>query len=84
MVNKMKKRVKSKKVDDIPKNIVVLVLMIAIIVSVTGTWMVLDTISNTEIPVFFQKAIVGKSNANVELNIVYDKPINQTNIPKEG
>lgn len=33
--------------QDIPKNIVVLVMFIAIIVSVTGTWMVLDAVSNT-------------------------------------
>lgn len=38
----------AKKEADIPKNIVVLVLMIAIIVSVMGTWMVMDSINGLE------------------------------------
>ena len=59
-------------------NIVVLVLMIAIIVSVMGTWMVLDKISDSNLPTPFDTIVTGNSQGNIALNIEYDSTENQT------
>lgn len=68
--------------SDIPKNIVVLVLMIAIIVSVTGTWMVLDAISGVGAStVLANRIIESNQDGNIQLNIEYDEPINITQEP---
>ena len=65
--------------SDIPKNIVVLVLMIAIIVSITGTWMVLDAISGTTASTGLANRILeANREGNIQLNIEYDQPINVT------
>ncbi|MBN1644419.1 hypothetical protein JW851_00065 [Candidatus Woesearchaeota archaeon] len=56
--------------EDIPKNIVVLVLMIAIIVSVTGTWMVMDSIHGLETGASVSNNI-GPAKT-IALNIEYD------------
>lgn len=58
---------------DIPKNIVVLVLFIAIIVSITGTWMVLDAVSNASPST---NTITAKQN--IALDIEYDQEKNIT------
>ena len=69
--------------SDIPKNIVVLVLMIAIIVSVTGTWMVLDAISGVSTSTGLANRIIQANHeGNIQLNIEYDEPINITQEPE--
>ena len=65
-----------KEKEDIPKNILILMLMIVIIVSITGTWMVLDKVSNTE--QMIQNKYVGSAEGNIALDIEYDQK-NQTN-----
>ena len=79
----MKKRkietMHSSNTADIPKNIVVLVLFIAIIVSITGTWMVLDSISNSQVSTGFANRIIeANTQGNIALNIDYDQKINST------
>jgi hypothetical protein len=68
-----------KKSDDVPKNIVILVLLVSIIVSITGTWMVLDTIANIPSPV--ANLIQTVSQGEAALDISYDAP---RPIPKES
>lgn len=60
--------------QDIPKNIVVLVLFIAIIVSITGTWMVLDAVSNTGT----SSASMITAKQNIALDIEYAQEKNAT------
>jgi hypothetical protein len=80
--NNMKKRrigLSKKEKADIPQNIVVLVLMIAIIVSITGTWMVLDAVSGVSSQNPIQNRVVeATTQGNIALNIEYDEPKNQT------
>ncbi len=78
-MKKMQVNRRSQNNSDIPKNIVVLVLMIAIIVSVTGTWMVLDAISGATASTGLANQIIeANQNGNIQLNIEYDQPINTT------
>ncbi len=67
------------KYEDMPKNIVVLVFMIAIIVSVMGTWMVLDKISSVETAT--SNAMISHPKS-VALDIEYDTPENKTGAVK--
>jgi len=68
-----------KEQDDIPKNIVVLVALIAIIVSITGTWMVLDAVSGQSPQNSIQNRIVeATTQGQIALDIQYDISENQT------
>lgn len=67
--------------QDIPKNIVVLVMFIAIIVSITGTWMVLDAVSNAETPA---TANAISTKGGIALDIEYEQKKNETRAAENG
>jgi len=76
MRKKNKSCLSTQEKKDIPKNIIVLVLTITIIVSVMGTWMVMDSITNLETGAAISaQASTGRE---IALNIEYDNQTSET------
>jgi len=76
MKNKKKPYLSMEEEKDIPKNIITLVLAVAIIVSIMGTWMVMD--STTKLETRAAISAQPSPGREIALNIEYDNQTTET------
>jgi heme/copper-type cytochrome/quinol oxidase subunit 2 len=63
--------------DDIPKRVILVLLILTIVVSVLGTWTVLDAVSSTQ-----PKPSPSQTEGNVEINILPSNTVLQEPAPQ--